>query len=239
MKQQRDKQSIERYLLGDLPEDEQVRLEDRAFSEPEYLLAVQAIEKDLIDEYARGELSASDRQKFDEHFLASDERRRKVEFARAFARVSSEYTTAETSAVTPESWWVILRGSLGGRSLALGFSVAALVLLFLVAGLWFLRERTRSQPEQAQNPPTPQASPPIQLNGATPEQLAQNEATPIPTPNKPTLSPEASRPVNASLLLLPGTSRSTENQQQLLIPHAAESAQLRVLVDRAETYKNF
>ena len=101
MKQQRDKQSIERYLLGDLPEDEQVRLEDRAFSEPEYLLAVHAIEKDLIDEYARGELSASDRQKFDELFLASDERRRKVEFARAFARVSSEYTTAETS--LPES----------------------------------------------------------------------------------------------------------------------------------------
>jgi hypothetical protein len=83
-----DETVLVRYLLGGLPEDEQVRVEERAFSDREYLDIIEAVEADLIDAYVRGELSASDRQQFERRFLASRERRTKVEFARALADVA-------------------------------------------------------------------------------------------------------------------------------------------------------
>ena len=51
---------ISQYLLGELPEEQQVEIEDRAFSDKDYLAAITTVENDLIDEYVRGELSAAD-----------------------------------------------------------------------------------------------------------------------------------------------------------------------------------
>ena len=56
--QSQDDKLITRYLLGELTEDEQMKLEERAFSTADYLAASRGRRKsDLIDEYARGELS--------------------------------------------------------------------------------------------------------------------------------------------------------------------------------------
>ena len=46
---------ISRYLLGELPEEQQVEIEDRAFSDKDYLATITTVENDLIDEYVRGE----------------------------------------------------------------------------------------------------------------------------------------------------------------------------------------
>ena len=81
------------YLLGDLPEDRQVEVEDRAFADREFLDALEAAEADLID--ACGELSPSERRAFEQRFLTSPQRRKKVEFARALAKVTSESRPAE------------------------------------------------------------------------------------------------------------------------------------------------
>jgi anti-sigma factor RsiW len=74
---------IVRYLLGDLPEEKQSEIEDRAFQDQPYLQRILAVESDLIDEYVQGELSDSTRRQFETRFLASAERRRKVQFAKA------------------------------------------------------------------------------------------------------------------------------------------------------------
>lgn len=66
------------YLLGDLPEEKQAEIEDRAFQDEQYLQNILAAESDLIDEYVRGELSNSARRQFESRFLTSAERRRKV-----------------------------------------------------------------------------------------------------------------------------------------------------------------
>jgi hypothetical protein len=79
------------YLLGDLPEEMQSAIEDRAFQDRQYLQRILAAEADLIDEYARGELSDCARRQFESRFLASAERRRKVEFAKALVRVTPEF----------------------------------------------------------------------------------------------------------------------------------------------------
>ena len=74
---------LARYLLGDLSEAEQSAIEDRAFEDRQFAKNILAVEAELIDQYVRGELAGAERQKFETRFLASAERRRKVEFANA------------------------------------------------------------------------------------------------------------------------------------------------------------
>src|SRR4026209_46955 len=97
---------IARYLLGELPEEQQVEIEDRAFSDKDYLASITAVENDLIDEYVRGELSIADRQRFETRFLASAERRKRVEFATALRTVVSESPIPEKKLIhdVPRPW---------------------------------------------------------------------------------------------------------------------------------------
>src|ERR1700686_3525838 len=83
-----------RYLLGNLTEEEQAQVEDRAFADTDYRDALEAVEADLIDAYVRGGLSPSERREFERRFLTSPGRRSKVEFARALARVAAESKAA-------------------------------------------------------------------------------------------------------------------------------------------------
>ena len=79
-----------KYLLGNLTDEEQAQIEDRAFADGDYLSSLEATEADLVDAYVRGELSQADRRSFENRFLTVPERLRKVEFARALATVTSE-----------------------------------------------------------------------------------------------------------------------------------------------------
>src|SRR5215217_8085598 len=88
---------IARYLLGELSEEQQVEIEDRAFADKEYVASITAVENDLIDEYVRHELSETDRRNFESRFLASADRRKRVEFAKALARIPEK-------SVQPVSW---------------------------------------------------------------------------------------------------------------------------------------
>ena len=74
---------IAQYLLGELPEQQQVEIEDRAFSDHEFMTSITSVENDLIDEYVRRDMSESDRRRFESRFLASESRRKRVEFARS------------------------------------------------------------------------------------------------------------------------------------------------------------
>jgi len=80
-----------RYLLGDLAEQQQAEVEERAFGDRQYMDTITAVESDLIDEYVRGGLSARERQQFEIRFLASAQRRQKVGFAKALAIVTREF----------------------------------------------------------------------------------------------------------------------------------------------------
>src|SRR5215475_7544296 len=131
---------VVRYLLGDLPEETLVQVEDRAFSDPEYLRLIEAVEADLIDAYVHNQLDAVERRQFENRFFASAERRKKVEFARAWSQVASGAKPAPASA--PASRRLRTRGSwrdvlsfLGGPmpGFRLAGAAAALVLVALAS----------------------------------------------------------------------------------------------------------
>jgi hypothetical protein len=78
-----DSSRITRYLLEDVTPSEQEEIERRYFSDPEYLALVEAVEDDLIDAYARRDLSRADRERFERYFLRTRTRRERVKMAEA------------------------------------------------------------------------------------------------------------------------------------------------------------
>lgn len=82
---------IRQYLLGELPLEEQVLLEQRLFLESEYAEMAQAVEDDLVDEYLHDDLSGGERKKFEDHFLGQPEHRADLRIAQALEK----YMTSE------------------------------------------------------------------------------------------------------------------------------------------------
>jgi hypothetical protein len=134
---------IVQYLLGDLPEEQQVAVEDRAFADSSYLLEIQAAEAELIDAYVRGELTAAERRDFERTFLASPLRRSKVAFARNLARLSDEHAKAGAPRIERVSWLRALLDSIRAWNPA-GQFAAGLAALVCIFGISWLAVRDRA-----------------------------------------------------------------------------------------------
>ena len=126
------------YLLGNLSEDEQVRLENRAFSDLDYLRALEAVEADLIDLYVRGELPESDRRSFELRFLRSTERRKKVEFAMALACVTAEQRVMKAAPPERRKAWMSLADMVRGWKLSYQFAAVLASLVCLAGASWLI-----------------------------------------------------------------------------------------------------
>src|SRR6516225_12149632 len=74
-----------RYHLGELSPAERDKVEARYFADDAFHDQVLAAEEELIDSYVQGELSAEQKEHFEHRFLQVDDRREKVEVARALA----------------------------------------------------------------------------------------------------------------------------------------------------------
>ena len=240
---------IARYLLGDLPEEQQVAIEDRAFADEDYLALVTAVENDLIDEYVRHELSLTERQQFERQFLASAERRKRVEFAKALARVPR---VSERAVV---SWRESLYAFISGLNPAARFAVAAAMLLLVAGGAWLLTEtlRLRSQLTQLQAQNQARQNELQQqvdaeqrrseeLNARLAQEKQQREQSEdslrqLSEPGDATNPPP--RPVVAALTLLPGLSRGGGDKASLVMPDDARLVRLQIGIEPDEPYKTF
>src|SRR5947207_11833289 len=87
-------ESLERYLLGLLPEAETERMDELSFTDDEFAQALKAVEKDLVDAYVQGELSGVNLEQFKTVYLASPFRRDNMQFARdrKSTRLNSSHT---------------------------------------------------------------------------------------------------------------------------------------------------
>src|SRR5215470_3409655 len=131
-----DELLLVKYLLGDLSQEEQAQIEDRAFADPDYLVVLQAVEVDLIDAYVNGELSAAERRRFERQFLVSPERRKKVAFARDLARVAAEAKAAEAVPAWRVSAWQSFLRALRGWHPALQFAAGLAAVILAVGVSW-------------------------------------------------------------------------------------------------------
>ena len=253
---------IAQYLLGELGEEQQVEIEDRAFSDPEFLASVTAVENDLIDEYVREQMPAAERRRFESRFLASESRRKRVEFARALTHLLAEtrVTERETRKVsaTPRSWRAALAAFIEGLNPAGRIALTAATLLILVGGAWLITQtltlrsqltRLQAQQQSQQNDRdtlqrqveterrrseelAAQLNQEKQQRAQTDESLRRLSET----VNQPS---EAPRSIIASLMLLPGISRGDNTQPKLILPPNANVARLHIGIEPEEDYRRF
>lgn len=248
---------IVRYLLGELPEAQQVEIEDSAFQSQQYVQDILAVESDLIDEYVRGEIPLNNREQFERHFLAAPERRRKVEFARALAAVSSESepeTVQRVRAFRPlqrkNTLWNFLRGLRPASAL----SLAAAALVVVISAAWLITEslQLRSQLNQLRVTQQSQDAQQQQLKQQIAGERARNEdLTAQLERERKTESERAAQieekksasPGNpdtiASLILLPGLARGSNAEARVTISPSVRSVQLRVGVEPQDDYSSF
>ena len=246
---------IAQYLLGELPEEQQVEIEDRAFQDKEYLATITAVENDLIDEYVRKELSETERRRFESRFLVSAERRKRVAFATALAGVAVEArrpVVAPTVASWRESLEAFVRRLNPVGRLALG----AAMLLLLIGGAWLMIEtlrlrnqlnRMQAENESRQNE-RQALEQQVEMERRRNEELAarlnqekqQREQTDESLRQlSESAETPAPKPVIASLTLLPGISRGAGEKPRLVVPENARLVRLQIGIEPEESYKTF
>jgi hypothetical protein len=157
----KEEQLITRYLTGAATEEQCVEVEERFLRDAEYLKQLRALECEIIDDYARGEMPAPERLIFERRALASPQGREQVARARKLhaqldqmaaegAAASEEREPAPLIAGPRESLWEKLRARLFTPAPVLLYGMAAAASLLLLGGLWLLREESPSRQRIAQ-----------------------------------------------------------------------------------------
>lgn len=235
----KDKDLLVRYLLGDLPEPDREQLEAESLADDQAWEALTEAENDLIDSYARGELSATQRRQFEENFLNSRQKNEQL----AVARMLMNSEVRENIAVSPvqshktsHMWreWAALLFSSKRHAITFALtSVVVAVTAFLAIQNWRLHtelgEGGRKQAE-------------LQHQISDLRQQLSNAAAAPAGNNSPEHSETAQlQPPTVSILLAAGISRqagSGNRNNRLAIPAGRPSVALLLDLQR-DQYRSY
>ncbi len=246
-----------RYLLGDLPEAEQIRWEEQFFTDDEAYDQLLALEDELRYDYARGALSPRERKLFERRFLASAQGRRRTEFAQAILDKIAEISATEAAQSAPRNWRRALADFFTPRNPAMRYSLAAAGLLALIGLSWLLIETFRLRGQLKE----------LQARRATQEQESRRQAAEERERNRqlsdelererqqraqleqqlasqrPPASPGATRPrsplIVLSLALLPGAVRDGNEMKRLIISPDADLVRLQLDLRKTVDHRRY
>lgn len=224
------KQRMRRYLLGDLPEAEQLALEAGFFADANLLEQMQDIETDLVDEYVRGALSNAERQQFERHYLTTPAHRERVAFARELLLAANKQTLPQS--VQPKtSIWETLLASLRAPQFAFGAAISAAVLL--IAGTVWLKNQQAGWQQQIVKTETERTAERQRLRELENQLAQQNQLNSELSAELERLRTESSKPNSSpsvfSFVLLSGV-RGGE-QPTLKLPPEIEQIRLQMKLE--------
>jgi hypothetical protein len=125
---------IREYLLGELPESEAERLDALSITDDECAELVRAVEHDLADAFARGELRGADLEHFRSNYLTTPRGREVARFAEALQSLEQDPQLASVPGA------VRMPTRVGGKPRLSRFALAAAVVLTATAGVWLALE---------------------------------------------------------------------------------------------------
>src|SRR5262249_2985795 len=146
-----DESSMKQYLLGQLSEEDSLRLEQQLMTSDETYQQLSLTEDDLIDDYVGDALSQEEREKFEGLFLSTPDRRQEVKFASALRRYVACHERASVRQSVVSFW--------RAQSPAVSWSLAACLLLVVLGGAFSTVKIVRLQDElktARSQPPTSQ-----------------------------------------------------------------------------------
>ena len=133
-----DKIEVRRYLLGQLEEADQERLELRLLTDPSFTEEFDTIVDEIADQYAGDELRGEERERVEQYFLASTARQQKVQFARELMqRAATERGVNQIPAKAAPGLFESVRAFWRSQSVSLR-TVTAMAMIVIVVGLAFL-----------------------------------------------------------------------------------------------------
>jgi hypothetical protein len=183
-----DKQLLIRYLLGDLNEGELEQVEERYFTNNDFYTQLLVTEDELIDSYMLEELSPDDRERFEQAYLTSPHRLKKVEANRTLLNLIAAELSPRMSPRQRLKSYLSRLLPVGHTSLR--YSLAGLALVGMLCGLlgWLLVSRARLRSELDQAHAQWQ-----QKENEYQRQQAASKQTPTPIPESPNIQPENAR----------------------------------------------
>jgi hypothetical protein len=92
--------SIIRYLLNELSEEDEARFEAAYLEDGGLFEQVRDLEEELIEDYVKGHLTGRERRLFEQHYLASEHRRARIDAARQLVYVCSVESQASDYSVS-------------------------------------------------------------------------------------------------------------------------------------------
>jgi hypothetical protein len=228
VKEEGEDKRLADYLLGNLSETEQVRLEEEYLADRSAQNRLLIVEDELVDAYLQGHFAAAERERFEAGFLASPRGRRKLELAKSLMALAAERQEGEShSASAGKRSWL-------SSSVQWAFAAAVLAIVLALAWLnWSRIWHHSSSPNTAsQNP------------GSVPAQGNSQPSTKPANPNSMPASKEnpslGSQLDNVVAVILSPAARDVKQFQHLNISHSSTlqvQIQLQLLRDNHPTYR--
>ena len=172
--------SVRRYVLGELSEEGMEQVEKRLISRDDYFEELLIAEEELADDFAGERLTGPALTKFRSHFLSAPELRQEVRFAKALRRRAAEHAQRHAPRPDDERPPPFLARFLSlFRQPAVGYALAAALLLAVCAAAWMVAQnrRLRAQVEQLQARQTPPQTPTATPTTTPPTELLERLAS--------------------------------------------------------------
>lgn len=211
-----DDELLRSYLLGELTEEEADAVEGRLLKEDELFELSEAIEADLLAEYAQGRLAPAERERVRQRLAASPQGRERLRLARSLNVLAAR----EQAAVLP-----FVRRTAPFQRPAVRWATALAAGLLVVAGL------IRLIPEHGGG-----TQKPIAISETIPAQAVQKPVQ-KPAP-KPPVTP-APEPVKAVFQLALTSLRGSESAEKLRVSAKAGTVELQISVEGMEDLQSF
>jgi hypothetical protein len=252
-----DDKTLTGYLLGELSEAQQTRVEEQLFSDCDCYDRLQVLKAELTDQYVHGTLAPEQGAVFARRFLATEIGRDDALFARALGDVLREREEQRNPAAQeqlPVSWRLRLGAFF---RLAPGWQAAmAIAIVALMIGMvWLLIERHRmgqrletaiSERDAAQSGARKAAQLEEEMDrvSSRTRELDQELQQTRKAMEELEIITRQSRTPSAvgtllSLILAPGARRGNERVERLVIVPQTRVVRLQLLLETGETGKGY
>lgn len=208
--------SARKFLLGDLPDEERDRIQELAFEDPDSLSLIEAAERDLLDEFLNDELSAEEKERFENHFLIQPGRRQDLRIAQTLQQYWARDETVvqnstDNSINSPQKvsifdWFRLRPATLVPVLLIIIAAVVVFIVMLMRRG-----EETYVYQPPAFPSPIPSGSPVVTPQATQSATATYSPGTPSPSPRQP-LQPAY------AVLLVPGGPARSEGEATKVAP---------------------
>jgi hypothetical protein len=241
-----------KFLLGQLPPEEQGQVEELAFEDPDTFTFLESVEEDLVDDFLQEELSPIEKQRFNDHFLSFPGRRQELEISQV---LQEHFKVAEPEEVIAGKPADVVADDEDRKGFFRRFielvklpsvwvpatTAAALVALLILVVPPFL-DRDESQQAGPGTPvnvpsPEPQVSPSLDPSPSPVQEKKPKSRTPEKQRSVPTPVKETAIPVFATLL--PSAALRGPGSEPLQLPPDASSIRVALALVNGKNFRTY